>query len=184
MKKFKAKIKTPFLLVSLLTITDVRSRMELLDVITENVIIRLVPVWSVDCLKCHITHYIHGRYVSSSVVYHSVNAISFSLFIKLLLSFLMLNLFFEGKKIVFLLFQYVELWIENWSIFRRRVNCSKFICSKKLLDTKISTAQHRSSRCQKNENCSKIKKTSFQADASFRPKWTTARIATAWQKHW
>jgi hypothetical protein len=25
---------------------------------------------------------------------------------------------------------------------------------------------------------------SFQADASFRPKWTTARIATARQKHW
>ncbi len=28
----------------------------------------------------------------------------------------------------------------------RRVNCSKFICSKKLLDTKISTARHHSSR--------------------------------------
>ena len=25
---------------------------------------------------------------------------------------------------------------------------------------------------------------SCQADASFRPKCTTARIATAWQKHW
>jgi hypothetical protein len=22
------------------------------------------------------------------------------------------------------------------------------------------------------------------ADASFRPKWTTAQIATGWQKHW
>jgi hypothetical protein len=34
----------------------------------------------------------------------------------------------------------------------RRVICSKFICSKKLLDTKISTAQHRSSRWQKYIN--------------------------------
>ncbi len=25
---------------------------------------------------------------------------------------------------------------------------------------------------------------SFRADASFTPKWTTARIATAQQKHW
>jgi hypothetical protein len=30
----------------------------------------------------------------------------------------------------------------------------------------------------------KNKKTSFQADASLRPKWTTAWIATARQKHW
>ena len=48
--------------------------------------------------------------------------------------------------------------IFQFSIGRRRVNCSKFICSKKLLDTKISTARHCSSRCQKNGNCSKIKK--------------------------
>ena len=40
---------------------------------------------------------------------------------------------------------------------------------KKLLDTKILTAQHCSSRCQTNENCSKIKKNV---------------IATARQKHW
>ena len=33
-------------------------------------------------------------------------------------------------------------------------------------------------------NCSKIKKVSFRADASFRPKCTTAWIATAWQKPW
>jgi hypothetical protein len=34
-----------------------------------------------------------------------------------------------------------------------------------------------------NETAQKSKKGSFQADASFIPKWTTAWIVTAWQKH-
>jgi hypothetical protein len=42
------------------------------------------------------------------------------------------------------------------------VNCSKVIYSKKLLNTKISTARHCSSRCQKNETCLKIKKCHFK----------------------
>ncbi len=36
----------------------------------------------------------------------------------------------------------------------------------------------------KNETAQKKPIKSFQADASFRPKWPTARIATARQKHW
>jgi hypothetical protein len=55
---------------------------------------------------------------------------------------------------------------------------------KKTAQHQISTAQHRLSRCQKKWNCSKIKKVSFRADASFRPKRSTAWIATAQQKHW
>jgi hypothetical protein len=70
----------------------------------------------------------------------------------------------------------------------RRVICSKFICSKKLLDTKISIAQHCLSRWQKYMNLLENQKSmaymSCRADASFRPKCTTARIATAQQKHW
>ncbi len=36
----------------------------------------------------------------------------------------------------------------------------------------------------KNETAWKTPKKSCRADAIFRPKWSTARIATAWQKHW
>ena len=36
----------------------------------------------------------------------------------------------------------------------------------------------------KNETALKTPKKSFRADAIFRPKWSTARIATARQKHW
>jgi hypothetical protein len=68
----------------------------------------------------------------------------------------------------------------------RRVICSKFICSKNLLDTKISTARHHSSRWQKYmkllENQKSMPYVSCRADASFRSKWTTARIASARQK--
>ncbi len=68
----------------------------------------------------------------------------------------------------------------------RRVICSKFIFSKNLLDTKILTARHRSSRWQKYikllENQKSMPYVSRQADASFRSKWTTARIASAQQK--
>ncbi len=67
-----------------------------------------------------------------------------------------------------------QLFLILMTIFKRRW----VICSKKLLDTKISLAF--AIIC----NCSKIKKVSIQADASFRPKCTTARIATARQKHW
>ncbi len=70
----------------------------------------------------------------------------------------------------------------------RRVICSKFICSKNLLDTKILTARHRSSRWQKYmkllENQKSMSYMSCRADAFFRPKCTTARIATAQQNHW
>jgi hypothetical protein len=65
------------------------------------------------------------------------------------------------------------LFLILMTIFKRRW----VICSKKLLDTKISLAV--AIIC----NCSKIKKVSIRADASFRPKCTTARIATAQQKH-
>jgi hypothetical protein len=36
----------------------------------------------------------------------------------------------------------------------------------------------------KNETAQKNPKKSFRADAIFRPKWSTAQIATARQKHW
>jgi hypothetical protein len=79
---------------------------------------------------------------------------------------------------------YDVTWI--CTTFRRRVICSKFICSKNLLDTKISTARHRSSRRQKYtkllENQKSMPYVSCWADASFRPKLTTARIASARQK--
>ncbi len=69
---------------------------------------------------------------------------------------------------------------------RRRVICSKFICSKNLLNTKISTARHRLSRWQKYlyllENQKSMPYMSCRADASLRSKWTTARIASARQK--
>ncbi len=45
-----------------------------------------------------------------------------------------------------------------------------------LLDTVRADAK-------KNETAWKTPKKSFQADAIFRPKWSTARIATARQKH-
>ena len=74
------------------------------------------------------------------------------------------------------------------SLMWRRVICSKFICSKKLLNTKISIAQHCSSRWQKYmhllENQKSMPYMSCQADAFFRQKWITAQIATARQKIW
>ena len=36
----------------------------------------------------------------------------------------------------------------------------------------------------KIETARKTPKKSFRADEIFRPKWSTALIATAWQKHW
>ncbi len=36
----------------------------------------------------------------------------------------------------------------------------------------------------KMKTARKSKKVAFRADASFRPKWSTARIGTAQQKHW
>ncbi len=46
-----------------------------------------------------------------------------------------------------------------------------------LLDTVRADAK-------KNETAHKTPKKSFRADVIFRPKWSTARIATALQKHW
>jgi hypothetical protein len=85
------------------------------------------------------------------------------------------------KNIIIFLFYF-------WTLGRRRVICSKFICSKKLLDTKISTARHCSSRWQKYLHLLKNQKSmpymSCRAYAFFRPKCATARIATAQQNHW
>ncbi len=73
-----------------------------------------------------------------------------------------------------------NIWLVS---IRRWVICLKVICSKNLLDTKILIAQHCSSRCQKMKLLEKKPKKSFRADASFRPKWPTAWIATAQQKN-
>ncbi len=83
-------------------------------------------------------------------------------------------------------FKVIFYEMKTITLMWRRVICSKFICSKNLLDTKISTARHRSSRRQKYtkllENQKSMPYVSCQADASFRPKLTTARIASARQK--
>ncbi len=76
----------------------------------------------------------------------------------------------------------------NWNLERRRVICLKFICSKKLLNTKILVAQHCLSRWQKYMNLLENQKSMpymfCQADAFFRQKWITAWIAIARQKIW
>ncbi len=103
----------------------------------------------------------------------------------------LINHFWRKQKLIKL---YLHLKNHFWNMkWRRRVICSKFICSKKLLDSKISTARHCSIRWQKYINLLENQKSmpymSCRAYAFFRPKCATARIATAriataWQNHW
>jgi hypothetical protein len=58
--------------------------------------------------------------------------------------------------VVFLQRIYLECHQQRWVI------CSKVICSKNLLDTKISIAQHCLSRCQKNETAQKNPKSHIE----------------------